>query len=107
MNQQVEIKDPEKGHRDFWGVVRLFDIDQRYTTQVLPGVYGQHTNFTHNHHDPTASVDESSDELEEQRRLGVMINHTWSAEGDSTYLAQYCGFRDTQELTAYVDMIGR
>ncbi|RBR24712.1 uncharacterized protein FIESC28_02485 [Fusarium coffeatum] len=87
MNQQVEIKDPE------------------YNGQVLPGLYGQHTTFTPFHHGQTASVDESSDELKEQRGLGVMVNHTWSAEGDSAYLAQYCGFRDTQELTAYVDMI--
>ncbi|KAJ4114763.1 hypothetical protein NW768_011317 [Fusarium equiseti] len=108
MARNTPQKDPEQAHWEFMGVVHKFDSEERTQNQPLPELYTTHVTFRHIHHDayPEEADVEFLEKLETQRELGVMINQVWSAQaGQVAGLAQYCGFRDTQELTAYVDMI--
>ncbi|KAJ4011880.1 hypothetical protein NW752_004277 [Fusarium irregulare] len=98
---------PEEAHWEFLGVVRKFDMEEKLD-QPLPELYTTHGTFGHTFHHayPEEAEDDFLKQLKEQRAMGVMVNDVWSAQaGQVACLAQYCGFRDAQELTAYVDMI--
>jgi len=91
-------------------VICKFDTEEKFENQSLPELYATHVCFQHTHHDayPTEYYDEALEQLKKQRSMGVKINHAWSAQaGQVACLAQYCGFRGAQELTAYVDIIGK
>jgi hypothetical protein len=102
-------EEPKDAHWEFMAVVRKFDTEEKFENQALPELYATHGTFQHTRHDvyPTEYYDEALEQLKKQRGMGVMIDHAWSAQaGQVACLAQYCGFRDARELTAYVDMIG-
>lgn len=116
--KEAEEKELDAQHHDFMSVVHIFETNPRFSNRSLPSLYKNYRIFTPIAHHGTGNSDLPNHLMKyirRQRESGVLINYAWPMiqydpikwRRKVHFLAQYCGFSGSEEMTAYADTIGK